>query len=285
VSSTENDMPELVTAYIDGELSEPEAKAVAERIEADPAVKRFAAAQRATKRLVATRTPRHTAPTALRQNIRAAVFGEPRARQARPAGERPSLWWLLTHSPTAASVAGAGLLVAVLAVVLVLSRSEPITPYIDDVYAHHTQVDRFPVRIEGSYEVVAAETSEALGFRVPVPRLGDEFSLRGARKCSLCGHVMAYVKYQGDQGLVSFFVIALEKHTRDGMIFYTASHKGLQMAFWRRGGMTYCVAAPLPEDDVVALACTACEQAATVRTAITAATPVLIARLHVPSAQ
>ncbi len=282
-------MPELVTAYIDGELSEPEARAVAERIEADPAVQLFVAAQRATKRLVATRTARHTAPAALRQSIRAMIFGERRAQEARPAAKRPSLWWLLTRSPAGASVAGAGLLVAVLVVVLVLFSGERITPYIDDVYAHHTQVDRFPVRIEGSYEAVAAETSEAAGFTVPVPRLGDEFALRGARRCTLCGHVMAFVKYQGDEGLVSFFVIPgvrpaiwrLKKQSRDAMTFYTADREDLQMAFWRRGGTTYCLAANLSEDDVVGLACTACEQAAIVRTAIrdtTAAAPVRIAR-------
>ncbi len=289
-------MPELVTAYIDGELSKPEAQAVAQRIEADPAIQRFVAAQRATKRLVATRTARHTAPAALRQNIRAMIFGKPRAQEARPTTKHPSVWWLLTRSPASASVAGAGLLVAALVVVLVLFSGERITPYIDDVYAHHTQVDRFPVRIEGNYEAVAVETSEAAGFRVPVPRLGDEFTLRGARRCTLCGHLMAFVKYQGNKGSVSFFVIPgvqpsiwrLKKQSRDAMTFYTADREGLQMAFWRRGGTTYCLAAALSEQDVVGLACTACEQATVVRTAIrdtTAAAPVLIARQQALSRQ
>jgi len=285
-------MPELVTAYIDGELSKPEAQAVAQRIEADPAIQRFVAAQRATKRLVATRTARHTAPAALRQNIRAMIFGKPRAQEARPTTKHPSVWWLLTRSPASASVAGAGLLVAALVVVLVLFSGERITPYIDDVYAHHTQVDRFPVRIEGNYEAVAVETSEAAGFRVPVPRLGDEFTLRGARRCTLCGHLMAFVKYQGNKGSVSFFVIPgvqpsiwrLKKQSRDAMTFYTADREGLQMAFWRRGGTTYCLAAALSEQDVVGLACTA----TVVRTAIrdtTAAAPVLIARQQALSRQ
>jgi anti-sigma factor RsiW len=282
-------MSELVTAFVDGELSEPEVGMLTQRIGTDPIVRRLVAIERATKHLVATRMTRHGAPAALRQRILIAIFGKAGTQKARGTMKQPYLWWLLTNSPATASLIGGGVLVALLVAVLMLFSGERITPYIDDVYAHHTQVERFPVGIEGSYEAVAAETAEAVGFPVPVPHLGDQFALRGARRCTLCGHLMAYVKYRGDEALVSFFIIPgvrpaiwrLEKHTSDAMSFYTAHHDTLQMAFWRQEGTMYCLAAVLSEEDVVGLAATAREQVSVVLTAtvpVTTAAPALIAR-------
>ena len=268
MSTSEHDNPDLLTAFVDGELPEADARRVAKRIEGDPNVRRRVAAQRAIKRAVRMHMSRRAAPAQLEQRVRATLFEGTASRDAEPKSARISVRWLLTRSPAFASAVGAVALGIALTVVLTLYSGHRVTPFIRDVYAHHTDVDRFPVRIEGDYKSVANEIANAVGFPVPVPRFDDTFALLGARKCRLCGHLMVFIKYRGDEGLISFFIIPktrpaiwrLDKHARDEMAFYAADYEGLRMAFWRENDVTYCLAASVGEDRLIDLACEACRQ-------------------------
>jgi anti-sigma factor RsiW len=264
VSDQHPNIAELITAFVDGELSESEAEGFERHMAGDAGTARLVAAERSAKQAVATKITRAVLPPGFRQRIGARVFAdEPGARAPAP------FWRLLTGSPAFATTAGAVVLVAVLAIVAVVFRGERVLPYVHDVHAHHTQVDRFPVTIVGDYEEVAREATALLGFEVSVPRLGEQYVLRGARKCTLCDQVIAFLKYHGgDEGLISLFIIPngkpaiwrLEKHSQDEMDFYTAHHRGVHMAFWRDAGVTYCIAAQIPEERLLALARTASQQ-------------------------
>jgi anti-sigma factor RsiW len=263
--SSNDDLLEQMTSFVDGELPESVAADLERRIRENPEYQRLVAAERATKRVIRDRTTRYTAPAQFASRVRTALFDAPDA--AKP--QRARVWRLLTQSPAFATALGTVVLGIVMAVVLGLFGAGRITPYIEDVYAHHVKPDQFPIEFQGDYQTVAVQMAGAVGFKVPVPRLGDDFALLGARKCLLCGHRMAFVKYSGQEGSLSFFVLPkvrpaiarLEKRTREGTAFYTASHKAVQMAFWRDQGTTYCLAGSVGEDRLLALACEACCQA------------------------
>ena len=268
MSDSDQDIFELLTPFVDGELAEETARDVERRINDDPGHQRLLAAERATKRTVATRTTRHAAPAELKQRIRAILFEGADPGKARTRRAKPLLWRLLTESPAMATAVGAVALVAVLTFVVALFSVHRVTPFVRDVHAHHTDVDHYPVQIKGDYQSVASEASNAVEFPVTVPRLDENLALLGARECRLCGHRMAFIKYEGSEGLVSFFVIPrthppiwrLEKRAQDEMTFYTADHEGVRMAFWSEKTTTYCLAGSVSEDRLISLACTACRE-------------------------
>jgi anti-sigma factor RsiW len=262
--SRDDALLEHITPFVDGELPASVAAELKRKIQDSPMHQRLVAAERATKHILKARTTRYSAPPQFAARVRAVLFETP----ADPKPGRVSLWRLLTQSPAVATALGTVVLGIALAVVLALFGAGRITPYIEDVYAHHVGQDRFPIQFEGDYQTVADQTTKAVGFHVPVPRLGEDLSLLGARKCQLCGHLMAFIKYSGQEGLISFFVLPkahpaiarLDKRTQEGMTFYTASHEAVQMAFWREHGVTYCLAGSIGKDRVLALACKACRQ-------------------------
>jgi anti-sigma factor RsiW len=268
VSASNQDILELLTPFVDGELANETARDVERRINDNPAYRRLLAAERATKRAVATRTTRYAAPAELGRRIRAMLFEGADPRTARTRRTRPVFWRLLTGSPAVATAVGAVALAIVLTLVIALFSIHRVTPFIRDVYAHHADPDRFPIQFEGDHQSVAAAASDAVKFPVIVPRLDEELALLGARECRLCGHLIAFIKYESSEGPVSFFVIPrmhppvwrLAKRAEDEMIFYMAHHQGVHMAFWCEKTTTYCLAAALPEERVVELACAACRE-------------------------
>lgn len=277
-ANSEDSMLDLVTPYVDGELPKAVADRMARHIKGDPELQRLVAVERATKHAVSTLTSRHAAPAQFEARVRTAIFrtaGSPAADSpaadalaADPKPARPSLWRLLGRSPAYASAVGALALGVVLVVAITLFSGHRITPFVEDVYAHHVDEQRFPVQIKGNYESVAKQAGKEVGFRVPVPRLGDQLALQGARKCYLCGHLMAFIKYTGQEGVISLFIIPkarlamwrLEKRTKDGMAFYAVRHKDLEIVFWREGGVCYAMAGTVGEDRLIDLACEACCQ-------------------------
>jgi len=64
---------DLVTPFVDDELSEELAVKMAQQIKTDPKHRRLVAAERALKNVLATRVVRRTAPAALKQALSAAV--------------------------------------------------------------------------------------------------------------------------------------------------------------------------------------------------------------------
>jgi len=285
-ANSEDSMLDLVTPYVDGELPKAVADRVARHIKGDPELRRLVAVERATKRAVSTLTSRHSAPVHLEARVRAAVFGTAGsgvgdapaadapaadAPAADPKPARPSLWRLLSRSPAYASAAAALALGVALAVAITLFSGRRITPFVADVYAHHTDLERFPVRFEGDRAAVGDQVSKAVGFHVPVPELGDELALAGARKCRLCGHLMALIRYTGDEGPISFFVVPktrlpvrrLEKHRLGDTAFYAVKHKELEIVFWQEGDVSYAMAGSVGEDRLLDLACQACGQVRT----------------------
>ena len=267
-------MLEHITPFVDGELSEQEAVEVEGRMERDPQYRHLIDSERAIKRLLTTRMTRHTAPPAFETRLRAALFADPLPanHDVRPAWR--SVRGLFTQSPAFATALGSVLLVIALTAVLLLTGGQRVTPFVQDVFAHHTETEHFAVNITGGYESVASDTAKAVGFTVPVPNLGDDLSLLGARKCYLCGHLMAFVKYSADQGLVTFFVVPkvspaiqrLDKQTAGGMAFYTTTHKQVRMAFWHNNGVMYCLATQATEERMLDLAAKACRQTHTIAT-------------------
>ena len=249
---------DLVTPFVDDELSEELAVKMAQQIKTDPKHRRLVAAERALKNVLATRVVRRTAPAALKQRIQAAL--------QRPA--RPSLRWFVAGNPTFATAVGALAVAIALTIVVLLFNAHRITPFVEDVYAHHIKAGSQPVHIKGDYETVAAKTTEMVGFPVPVPRLNDGCTLEGACKCCLCGRDIAFIRYVGAEGLITLFIIPkahpalqrLKTCTRNGMIFYVAQHNEIRMAFWREEDTTYCLACSASEDCLINLACQACRQ-------------------------
>jgi len=249
---------DLVTPFVDGELSETLASKVARQIEANQKYLWLVAAERAVKRALATRMSRHTAPAVLKQRIQATL--------QRPA--RSSLRWSLGRNPALATAAAALAFGIALTFALVLFNGRRITPFVEDVYAHHMMASDQPVEIEGDFDSVEHKATETVGFPVPVPRLNNGCVLVGACKCCLCGHDIALVEYKGAEGLITFYVIPkthlgvqrLKRCASSDMTFYVAQHKELRMAFWREEDTTYCLACSASEDRLMNLACQARRQ-------------------------
>jgi anti-sigma factor RsiW len=254
-----DDTLDLITPFVDGELSAADAKKVEQHMQSDDGYQFLVNLQRATKHALGARLTRVTAPAALEQRIRHAVFGS-----ASPVRERRGLGRILTWNPALASAVGAVVLIAALTIVILTFNGNRIIPYVEDVYAHHMDPAYFPIMFEfnGDYGEVAKATSQAVGFDIIVPRLGVGIEPEGARKCTLCDHLMAFIKYRGEDARVSFFILPkarpaiwrLERRDHPEGTFYWAEYQGLRMVFWEDRGTTYCVAADMPEDDVIALA-------------------------------
>ena len=264
----DDDTLELLTAFVDGELSPAEAQKVKRHMQADPQYEYVVNAERAMKGLLRTRLARSEAPRGLKQRVRAAVFGNEADVPTRTLPERRTFWQLLTWSPTTASVLGAVVLAALFGIVTTTFGGNRIFPYVKDVHAHHMNVAGFPIQFTGDHETVAGDTSKAAGFTVVVPHLGEGIKLEGSRQCALCRHPIVFIKYNGPEGRLSFFIIPgrhpaiwrLDQHKHDELLFYVTSHEGVLMAFWHDAEATYCLAAALPKDRLIDLACTACRQ-------------------------
>jgi hypothetical protein len=196
---------------------------------------------------------------------------------------RRSFWQLFAWSPTTASALGGVVLVVVLSAVIMTFNGNRIFPYIKDVHAHHMNAGLFPLQFTGDHEKVASDTSDAVGFAVVVPHLGQGVELEGSRKCTLCGRKIAFIKYNGAEGRVSFFIIPgkhlaiwrLDPQTHDEMVFYTTKHQGVCMAFWHDDDATYCLAAAMPENRLIDLACTACREVQFAKDATSTAVPLV----------
>jgi hypothetical protein len=82
---------------------------------------------------------------------------------------------------------------------------------------------------------------------------------------------MAFIRYTGEEGPISFFVVPrtrlpvrrLERHTHGEMAFYAVKHKELEIVFWQEGGVSYAMAGSVGEDRLLDLACQACGQVRT----------------------
>ncbi|MBN1916434.1 MAG: hypothetical protein JW889_00880 [Verrucomicrobia bacterium] len=266
-----SDILEQLTAFIDGELSDDDAREIARTMSTDAQYAQLAHAERATRTLLKSRLIRYSAPPEFTQRLHVALFGDERAmasEQRLVAPKRGTFAWLFGWNPATASALGAVVFVAALSFVILTFSGDRIGPYLADVYAHHADPDAFPIEHTGSRQTVADSISEAVGFDVAVPDLSPRASLEGARKCTLCGHRIAYIKYRRELGRISLFIIPkerlaiwrLDRLEHDSMTFYTAAHEGVRMAFWHEDGMTYCLAAALAEDELIGLACTACRQ-------------------------
>jgi len=266
----------FVTPFVDGELSEQAASEFEKRLADEPRYQRLVAAEFAVKNVVAARAPRYAAPLELKSRIRATLFGDPDAEQTSVNVRSRTFWSLLGRSPALATALGTLAFAITLTVVLSALAGHRVAPFIADAYVHHTAVERFPVTFRGDYESVADQTAQAVGFQVIVPQLGENVSLLGARKCRLCDHLMAFIKYTDDQRPLSLFVVPnvrlalrhLKRQTHDAMVFHTASYEGMRVAFWRDGDFTYCLAGSVEEDRLLDLACKACRQVQSTPTAV-----------------
>lgn len=212
-------------AFIDGEITGPEAEAVERHIEGCAECQAFCADAAALSDAIRTHAPRYTAPAALWRRVEA-ILNQEGAPSAPPSFWRGAL-----------SGAGATALAAGLAVLAILPPSA--STLADQVTAAHTNA-----MIQGRQIMVASTDHHTVkpwfAGRLPLsPPVADftvqGYKLVGGRLDKVAGKPAAVVVYQHGKHEIDLFVWA----DRGSTLPSTALSQGYHSIFWKNHDLDF----------------------------------------------
>lgn len=246
---------QLLSAYLDDALGEPERLALQTRMEHDAAMRERLDAMRRIRRAVKTTAQRYTTPHRLRRRIEAAA--RPRARAPwhrillegrRLLGAQAIAW-----RPLGVALSVATLTLSVVNItVWQPARDERLMQAAVTSHMQATTAHPLVDLASSDRDTVQPWLDERLGFvaRVALPPAG-EATLVGARLDSLDGRPVAAVVYRLRQHVVHAFIWPASD---DRAAIASTSMRGLSVSHWSRGGLRYCVVSDLPQGQLLAFA-------------------------------
>lgn len=243
MSTQEN--PELLSAYLDGELPAEEAEKVKTHVMTCPLCGRELQQLQRLKNLLQKKIQINPAPPALRSKIRLTIDKR---------GPR-SAWVeaLLANLRTPAWAA-----LPVIIMLMVVGWGYYQLSYIPQIVAQdiadrHLKCARGPIKdFYASTDIKDLENwyKENLAYRVSLPRFRDaKMTLMGGKRCQVAGMYMAHTVYNEGDKRISLFVLprgtcfmrAFERISGSSEFYHTESNK-VKILFWRQGSVIYVLA-------------------------------------------
>jgi anti-sigma factor RsiW len=247
---------QLLSAYMDDALSEPERLALETRIEQDVAMRERLSAMRRVRLAVKTTARRYVTPWQLRVRIQA--LAQPRAsapwHHLGVDWRRLALWGdAIAWRPLGVALSVVTLTLSVLNMALWQPAREQ--RLMQAAVTSHLQATTARPLVDVSSSdraTLQPWLAERLGFLVPVavPPVA-QVTLVGARLDGLDGRPVAAVVYRLQDHVVHAFIW---RATDDRATVTSASMRGLSVDHWSRGGLRYCVVSDLPQGQLLAFA-------------------------------
>jgi anti-sigma factor RsiW len=246
---------QLLSAYMDDALSEPERLALETRMEQDAAMRERLYVMRRIRRAVKTTAQRYTTPQRLRVRIQASAQPPASAPWRRIVLEGRRLFGAqaIAWRPLGVALSVATLALSVVNIaVWQPARDERL---MQAAVTSHLQAATARPLVDlasSDRDTVQPWLAERLGFLAPaaVPSVA-EVTLVGARLDGLDGHPVAAVVYRLHDHVVHAFIWPA---TDDSATVTSASMRGLSVNHWSRGGLRYCVVSDLPQGELLAFA-------------------------------
>ncbi len=222
-------------AFIDGEITGPEAEAIERHIEGCADCQAFCADAAALSDAIRTRAPRYEAPVALRRRVEA-MLNEEGARRA-PSPLRPARSVTAGFWRGAFSGAGVTALAAALAVVAILPPSA--STLADQVTLAHTNalIEGREIQVASSdHHTVKPWFVGRLALSPPVADFAAQgYKLTGGRLDKVAGAPAAVVVYQHGKHEIDLFVWA----DRGSALPSAGLSHGYHSIFWRNRDLDF----------------------------------------------
>ncbi|MBI2462340.1 MAG: zf-HC2 domain-containing protein [Candidatus Rokubacteria bacterium] len=252
------DSRERITAWVDGELTDPrEAAGLEAHLAGCERCRGYAEAEATTKTLIATA---YTAPvevSGLHRRIRGLL------EAATPPKRRP---WRLWLPRLAWGALAAGLLVAAAIGDVAVQPGRPVeaSPLVRAAVSDHVQcmLGQLPLEVTTTdQDEVGRWLRERLARPVVLPPLASEgeLSTRMARLAMAQG---AQILFDRGGRMLSLFIMPVSEVTgalgrpvpRGGREFFVNEVEGYTVVFWRQGDLLYCLVSAAGQDEVLTFA-------------------------------
>jgi anti-sigma factor (TIGR02949 family) len=242
----QQDNPEILNAYMDGELSREEREKVKSHVQTCPLCGRELKLLQIIKDLLQEKIQIAPAPPALKGRIRLEI----EKRGARP------LWLEALMANLRAPAWG---LLAVIILFMVIGWGYYQFRYVpklvvQDIADRHIKCARGPIR--DFYESTDAKHLESwyeenLAYRVSLPRFRDaKMTLMGGKRCRVAGMYMAHTVYTEGERRISLFALpqgtcslrAFEKLPGNSELYQARDDEDkVRILFWRQGSVIYAL--------------------------------------------